>query len=134
MKNEFIKGNVAKAVDELLASKGYVAPVDVLVKVGVLSQKDYAEWNRGKIPYLEKACNVDLSKVSMIMRELKSVARKKFLKPSRTVYKKWGKGAKGNLVFSKTRAKHIEEAYSTHYVGKKAKKEAPKEPVKKYKR
>lgn len=109
-----------KVIDELVRTKGYVAPVDVMLKMGLISQKDYADWRRGKILFLEKAASVDLSRLSRIMRELKGTARKKFLKPSKTIYKRWGNGAKGNLRFSKTGAKHIEEAYSTHYVGKKS--------------
>lgn len=45
------------------------------------------------------------------------LAIKKNLKPSETVYKKWGKGNKIFLRFSKTGSPKIEEAYSTHFVG-----------------
>ena len=36
--------------------RGYAAPVDVLIEIGVLTMRDYTEWRYGKVPYLERVC------------------------------------------------------------------------------
>lgn len=35
-----------------------------------LSQKDYEDWRKGKVSYLEKVCHANLSKLSYILREI----------------------------------------------------------------
>ncbi len=119
MNNEEIKVMVEKSANEIIGTKGYVSAVDILKKINVLSEKDYEEWRFGKVPYLEKVCNVNLSKMSLIMKTLKNYAGVNHLKPSCTVYKKWGKGNKDNLQFSKTGDSNIEKAYATHYIEQK---------------
>lgn len=116
MNNEEIKAMVEKSANEIISTKGYVAAVDILIKMNVLSDKDYEEWRFGKVPYLEKVCKVNLSKMSLIMKTLKNYARVNHLKPSYTAYKKWGKGKKDDLQFSKTGDPNIEKAYATHYI------------------
>jgi hypothetical protein len=99
-----------------MSIKGYIAAVDILIDMNVLSSKDHEEWRFGKVPYLEKVCKGNLSKMSIIMKALKDYARVNHLKPSYTVYKKWGKGKKDDLQFSKTGEANIEKAYATHYI------------------
>lgn len=119
MNNEQIKTKVASCAYKLLNEKGHIAPVDLFMKMQILSKKDYEDWRMGRIPYLEKACKVNLSKMSCIMNELRSYGSKNKLKASFTAYKKWGKGPQKDLRFSKTGAINIEKAYSTHLVGEK---------------
>ena len=60
-----------------------------------------------------------LSKLSFIMKEVRSYAKEHNLKASETYYKRWGikdKSKKIKLRFSKTENENIEKAYSTHYV------------------
>ena len=40
--------------------RGYAAPVDVLMDIGVLSKQDYENWRFGKVPYLERVCKINL--------------------------------------------------------------------------
>lgn len=122
------KGNLNAAVEKLIRTKGYVAPVDVMLEMEIISQKDYAEWRRGKVAFLEKVSQMELGKLSGVMKELKNIAFNKALKPSKSVYEKWGsdgKSSRDKLRFSKTGAKNIEDAYSTHYIARKPKKGAP---------
>lgn len=87
------------------------------MKIGVLSTKDYEDWRFGRVPYLEKVCKTNLSKLSFIMKELRAYAMANHLKPSWTAYNQWGiKGKKIPLRFSKSSDSVIEEAYATHYV------------------
>lgn len=117
MNNTELKQKVCSAVYSTLKEKIYVSPVEVLIKMNVLSVKDYENWRFGRVPYLEKVCKTNLSKLSLMMKELRAYAREKNLKPSWTAYNQWGvKGKKLPLRFSKSGNPEIEEAYATHYV------------------
>ena len=70
----------------------------------------------GRVAYLEKVCKTNLNKLTVALDELRKYAQENNLKPSRTVYMKWGKGRKTQLRFSKTNNSRIEETYSTHFV------------------
>lgn len=117
MNNVDLKHKVNAIAFEILKEKGVIAPVDVLMGVGILSKKDYEDWRMGRIPYLEKVCHTNLSKLSTIMKELRAFGAKNNLKMSWTSYKKWGKGKKIDLRFSKSNDAYIEKAYATHMVG-----------------
>ena len=56
------------------------------------------------------------------MKELKQFAKEKNLRSFLWVYKKWGKGKKIKLRFSKSGNPKIEESYATHYAGSKKRK------------
>lgn len=112
-----IRKKTNAVAEELLHKKGYVAPVDVLIKMEVISVKDYEDWRFGRIPYLERVTKCGLGKLSTIMKELRSYRVNRNLKASWTSYKKWGKGRKIDLRFSKSGLPEIEKAYATHLVG-----------------
>lgn len=104
--------------------RGYAAPVDVLLDKGVLPKKKYEDWRYGKVPYLESVCTVNLRKLSFIMSQMRSYAKKAELKPSFCYYKQWGvkkKNGQGHkpvlpLRFSKSGNTDIEKSYATHFV------------------
>jgi hypothetical protein len=75
-----LTGKIQDAVYQNIQRKGFVAPVDVLMDIGVLEKKDYDAWRRGQVPYLEKVCRVNLHKLSAIMRALRTCAAKNMLK------------------------------------------------------
>jgi len=114
---------VHSAMYNLIKEKGVATPVEVLISVGALSKEDYERWRRGDVDYLERVCKMNLRKLSLVSREIRSYARKHDLKPSRTFYKKWKTGKKisdGTAVklrFSKSGDEGIENQYATHYVG-----------------
>ena len=108
------------AISDQGYKRGYAAPVDVLLQIGVLSKEKYKEWQFGCVDYLERVCNTNLSKLSLILHEIRSCARKNQLKPSVSDYKQWGnKNKKISLRFSKDGNPEIEKQYSAHYVDKK---------------
>ena len=108
---------VTRAVHELLKDEVFVAPVDVFIRMGVLTKEAYEEWRFGHIRYLEKVISCNLSKANRILRILRLHAKDRGLKPSKTVYKKWGKKSRKILLrFSKTGNPALEEGYSTHYI------------------
>jgi hypothetical protein len=123
-KDKYYK-KVTAAVHELLKDGFVVVPVEVLIKLGYLTKEDYEDWRFGRIPYLERVIGCNLSKVNRILRILRLHAADRGLYPSFTGYKKWGKGHKFLLRFSKSGKPWMELLYSTHYVARSDKHEAP---------
>ncbi|HVI42100.1 MAG TPA: hypothetical protein VM577_15720, partial [Anaerovoracaceae bacterium] len=113
--NAELKQKVHSIVSSALEEKLYISPADLLIKIRVLSAKDYEDWRFGRVPYLEEVCKASLSKLSFIMKELREYALANHLKASWTAYNQWGvKGKKIPLRFSKSGNSVIEEAYATH--------------------
>jgi len=111
----------------LIKENGFASPAEVLIAVGVLSKKDYENWRFGRVPYLEKVCKINLSKLSTINHEIRAYATRANLKASWTAYMKWGnkKGQrKARLQFSKSGDEKIERFYATHYVSASAAQQA----------
>jgi len=105
-------------VSEVLQRQGYVSAVDVLVAMGKLTRAQVEDWRFARVPFLERVVLGNLSRTSLILREMARVCRELGLKPSSTAYRKWGRGAKHPLRFSKSGDPHLEQAYSTHWVSK----------------
>ena len=120
MNNEKLREAVWRAMELQCEIRGYAAPVDVLMGIGILSQKDYESWRFGQVRYLEEVCRCNLSKLSLVLREMRAYAQMKGLKPSLTSYVRWGKKAQGGgkekLQFSKSGRPEIERMYATHFV------------------
>ena len=107
---------VVRAVEAILAKGQVVAPVDVFVQLDLLSASDLEAWRFGRVPYLEKVIRCNLEKASRILRLLRLHAHDLNMRPSQTYYKKWGKGQKIPLRFSKSADRNIEEAYARHFL------------------
>ena len=116
MDNHNITGQIHNAMHQNIKKKGYAAPVDVLIDIGVLSDKDYNDWRFGRVDFLEKVCQVNLRVLSGIMKEIRVYAVKNNLKPSWTCYHQWGKNKDTRLRFSKSNEEKIERNYATHFV------------------
>jgi len=115
-KDKYYK-SVTTAVHEILKRKSYIAPVDLFMQMDKLTKEHYEDWRFKRVPHLEKVINCNLSKANRILRILKYHAQSLGLKPSQTVYKKWGKGkSRIFLRFSKYGEPNVEISYSTHYV------------------
>jgi len=108
---------IVLAVSAILATGKVVAPIDVLVGMGLLKPEDVEDWRFGRIPYLERVIYCNLTKVGRILRILQMHAYELNLVPSRTAYVRWGrKGHRAPLRFSKTGDLKIEEAYGRHFM------------------
>ena len=105
---------IVRAVEGLLREKGFVAPVELFIRMNLLSQESAEDWRRGQISYLERVIRCNLSKASRILRILRMHAHDLDLKPSLTLYKRWTKGSRPLLRFSKTGDHNVEEAYARH--------------------
>ena len=107
---------IEHAVAAILAKGNVVAPVDVLVGMGLLEPEKLEDWRRGRIPYLEAVVAGNLTRLSRLLRILRFHAHDLNLKPSWTAYISWGKGPKQRLRFTKTGEPKLEEIYATHFV------------------
>jgi hypothetical protein len=107
---------IVRVVEDLLREKGFVAPVELFIRMDLLSTESAENWRRGRISYLERVIQCNLSKASRILRILRMHAHDLDLKPSATVYKRWTKGSRPLLRFSKTGDHNIEAAYARHFV------------------
>jgi len=107
---------VAQAAEALLAKSNVVAPVDVLVRMGLLEPKRLEDWRRGRVPYLEKVIGCNLNRLSRLLRILRFYAHDMNLVPSATAYMRRGKGPKQRLLFTKTGDPQLEKAYARHFV------------------
>lgn len=111
-----LQSRVNRAGEELLAAQGYVSAIDMLQRIGWLERSAMEDWRRGRVPCLERVVRANLSKLTRVLQALRRWALAKGLRPSETVYKKWGKGAKHVLRFSVSGAPPIEKLYRTHYI------------------
>lgn len=105
---------VQSAVYRQCQSRGYATPVDVLIDIGVLDKKKHEDWRRGRIPFLEAVCTMNLHKLSEVLKIIRKYAMDNGLKPSETDYRQWGAKSR-KLRFSKTGNPAVEKSYSTHY-------------------
>lgn len=111
-----IKGQIHSFMYHNVKKKKFVAPIDVLMDLEILSKKDYKNWRNGKVDYLERVCRVNLKKLNDILKEMRSFANRNNLKPSWAYYHGWGKNKKQKLRFSKSNNEQVEIMYATHYV------------------
>jgi hypothetical protein len=107
---------IERVVADLLAKGNVVTPVDVLIGMGLLRPQHLDDWRFGRVPYLERVINCNLTRLSRLLRILRFHAHDLNLKPSTTAYMRYGKGPKRPLRFSKTGDARIEAAYSRHFV------------------
>jgi hypothetical protein len=107
---------IERVVAEQLAQGNVVAPVGVLIGMGLLRPEHLTDWRRGRVAYLEQVINCNLSRLSRLLRILRFHAHDLNLKPSLTIYKRHGRGPRQQLRFSKTGDPNLEAAYATHLI------------------
>ena len=103
---------VVRAFDAILSRGELVAPIDVFIEIGNLKKERLEDWRFGRIPFLERVIEGNLSKCNRILRIIGFHAHDLDMVPTETVYKKWGKGRKVRLRFSRSGSPQIERAYS----------------------
>lgn len=115
-REEALFPRIERAVSALLRRGKVVAPVDVLVGMGLLAPDRLEDWHRGRVPYLERVIQCNLSRLSRLLRILRFYAHGLKLVPSTSVYMRSGKGPGRRLRFTKTGDSNLEEAYARHFV------------------
>ena len=76
LKDSELSRKAHAAVYHQCQRRGYAAPVDVLMEIGVLPKQKYEEWRFGKIPYLEQVCTCNLRKLSEVMGQIREYGQK----------------------------------------------------------
>jgi hypothetical protein len=114
-RSDVLYPRVVRAVETLLARGKVVAPVDVLIEMGLLHPTQLEDWRFGRVPYLDKVIRCNLSRLSRLLRILRFHAHDLNLVPSSTTYVRWGKGPKQRLRFTSTGEGKIEAAYAWHF-------------------
>ena len=117
-KSDKLYPSVVRAVAAILERSSFVAPVDVLLESQRLDKKLYDDWRFGRIPYLERITHSGLGNLNRILRIIALHCQAIELRPSQTIYNRYGKGPKTRLRFSKSGESNLEAAYSTHWVQK----------------
>lgn len=107
---------VVHAVESILRNGTVVAPVDVLVEMGLLTRARLEDWRCGRTPYLERVIDCNLKRLSRLLRILRFHAHDLNLRPSWTAYMRYGRGPRRRLRFTKTGDLKLEQAYATHLV------------------
>lgn len=118
MNNVDLEKEVKRLVHSNRYEKGFVCTVDILLQLDYLTKKDYEDWRFGRVDYLEKVCNINLSKLTLINKLIIKYSTELDLKSSWTGYNQFGKGIKRRLRFSKSGDKTIEDRYATYYIDK----------------
>jgi hypothetical protein len=116
LNREELQKKVRQTVQQLVLEKGFVSPLDLLLKMEKISLAAVKNWRFGRVPFLEREVRGNLSQLNFILNKLHQVAREMELKESHTAYMSWGKGTKQPLRFSKSGDAHTERRYSTHFV------------------
>jgi hypothetical protein len=107
---------IGRAVAIILETDKVVRPIDVLIRMQLLSRDDLEDWRFGRVPYLEKVIDCNLTRLSRLLRILQFHMHDLNLVPSATAYMRHGRGPKRQLRFTKTGDAKLEKAYSTHFV------------------
>ncbi len=56
--------------------RGYAVPVDVLMDICALTKEKYEDWRFGRVPVLEAVCNINLGKLSTVMKAVRATPRR----------------------------------------------------------
>jgi hypothetical protein len=103
-------------VAELLQEHGVVAPMDLLVKLGFLSEVGIEEWRSGRVKCLEDILRCDLEKAARLLEVLRRHAHDLKLKPATKPEIERRGGRRVLLRFSRKEDPAIERAFSRHFV------------------
>jgi hypothetical protein len=110
-----LQQRVAQVAKNALADNGYVAPLDVLVRMRWLEPVHVDEWRQGRLPALEGAVQVNQHKLSAAMAVFQRWAREQGLERSETDYVARTRDRR-RLQFSVSGDPEVEKAYRTHWV------------------
>ena len=111
-----LETRVVQAAEAALSRKHYVSAIDVLCGMGLLMPTHVDDWRKGRVDFLERVIQGNLSKISSSMAVFRRWAMEKGLKPSETGYVRSTRSGTVALRFSKSGGAEIEKHYRTHYI------------------
>ena len=113
---ESLETRVIRTAEAVLARQKYVSAIDLLCGMGILTSKHIDDWRKGRVNFLERVIQGNLSKISSYMKIFRHWAITKGLKPSDTGYVRHTRSGTVALQFSKSGDAGIERNYRTHYI------------------
>jgi len=116
MNRQQLTTKLGAVTSELFCEKGYVAFVDVFMKIGYLDPMDYEKWRLKRVPDLEQVITCNLGKINFIMKTIRKNCLNGGCRESWTDYMAWGKGNKTRLRFSRSGEENVERSYATHFL------------------
>src|SRR5713226_6118017 len=115
MSAQDLSQRVVRAAEEALSEQSYVAPIDILTRLGWLPPSRLDEWRQGRVLTLEDALQVSPAKLSRAMEVFRRWAVDRQLQPSETIYVARTRDRRV-LQFSSIGDPDSEQAYRTHWV------------------
>jgi hypothetical protein len=77
-----LESRVHRAAEAALSRQKYVSAIDVLCGMGLLATPHVDDWRKGRVDFLERVIQANLSKISSSMAIFRRWAGEKGLKPS----------------------------------------------------
>jgi hypothetical protein len=112
-----LQSRVVSAAEATLAEKNVVSAIDVLMRIGWLSQARLDDWRQGRLTYLEAGLSSNVHKISAAMAMFHGWARGRELTPGETTYVSRTRD-RHPLRFSISGDAGVEHAYCTHWVSR----------------
>ena len=106
---------ISRVVAIILEKDKVVRPIDVLIGMQLLSRSDLEEWRRGRVPYLEKVIDCNLTRLSRLLRILQFHVHDLNLVASDATYIRPDREQERHLRFTKTGDAKLERTYSMHF-------------------
>ena len=110
-----LERRVVQAAETALAERSFVTALDVLVGIGWLAPSGVDAWRQGRVDYLERTVQVDLSKISAATEAFRRWATDRGLVPNETAYIARTRDRRP-LRFSASGDPEIERFYRTHWI------------------
>ena len=82
MNEKDLTGKIHSSMYHQLQTRGYAAPVDVLIDTGILPKQKYEDWRFGRVRYLEAVCNANLKRLSLLLHPMRVDACLFYTSPS----------------------------------------------------
>ena len=75
MNEKELIGKIDSSMYHQIQTRGYAAPVDVLIDTGILPKQKYEDWRFGRVRYLEAVCNANLKRLSFVLHQMRVYAQ-----------------------------------------------------------
>ena len=106
--NKNLSSRVERAAGKVLARNGMITYTDLFIEMGILDQRDLEQWYKGRVPFLEKVIQSNLTKLARIQTAVRRYGREHGLKRSL-------RGPKRGRRYSKIGHPFTEEEYHACY-------------------
>lgn len=115
MNDKDLEKKIKDEMEREIEASGCSTPADLLIALGYLDEGAFADWQKGRLSYLEKALKLGPQKVLRLMAVMSAHAKKEGYKPKFFDYSLDGKT---KLRFSRTGNEVIEGQFATRYIDK----------------